>query len=200
MKALHIDDEYIKKNKIPILIYTPEWIQLFSNFKSRSMEKTVNKLEELLSKEKRLEQEYKDLERRKKVLINKILHLSNELNESKNDAFIEHLDEAQNEMLQINNRLPKIMEELETLPTAINQQNAILLRETVKRTYELINENQLEVEKTQQEINRMRETLMALIEKKVDMEEKVKRLYSYLHSIVGATEMEELDENLLIDK
>lgn len=200
MKALHIDDEYIKKNKIPILIYTPEWIQLFSNFKSRSMEKTVNKLEELLSKEKRLEQEYKDLERRKKVLMNKILHLSNELNESKNEAFIEHLDEAQNEMLQINNRLPKIMEELETLPTAINQQNAILLRETVKRTYELINENQLEVEKTQQEINRMRETLMELIEKKVDMEEKVKRLYSYLHGIVGATEMEELDENLLIDK
>ncbi|NLM43266.1 MAG: hypothetical protein GX201_04520 [Clostridiales bacterium] len=200
MKDIHIDEEYIKKNRIPILIYTPEWIQLFSNFKSRSMARTVSKLEELLSKEKRLQQEQKDLERRKKVLMNKILHLSNELNETNNEGFLKPLEDAQNEILQINQRIPEIIEELETLPSDINKQNAILLRETVKRTYELINENKIEAEKTEEEIIMTRKILMELVQKKVDMEERVKRLYSYLHSIIGATEMEELDENMLIDK
>jgi len=200
MKDIHIDEEYIKKNRIPILIYTPEWIQLFSNFKSRSMARTVSKLEELLSKEKRLQQEQKDLERRKKVLMNKILHLSNELNETNNEGFLKPLEDAQNEILQINQRIPEIIEELETLPSDINKQNAILLKETVKRTYELINENKIEAEKTEEEIIMTRKILMELVQKKVDMEERVKRLYSYLHSIIGATEMEELDENMLIDK
>ncbi|SHI97956.1 hypothetical protein SAMN02745176_02004 [Lutispora thermophila DSM 19022] len=197
MKDIHIDSDFIRKNRIPILIYTPEWIQLFSNFKSRSMEKTVSKLEGLLSKQKSLEQEQKDLERRKKVLINKILHISNELNESKNQAFVGPLEEAQNEILQINERLPQILDELHTLYEDIDQLNAILLKETVKRTYELINENEQGLESVQREINRLRETIMELIQKKVDMEERVKRLYSYLHDIVGGDEMEVMDEEML---
>lgn len=200
LKEIQIDGDFIRKNKIPVLIYTPEWIQLFSNFKSRSMEKSVNKLEELLSREKSLEQEQKDLERRKKVLTNKILHISKELNETNNQAFIEPLEEAQNEFLQINERLPKILEELEVLPADIDKQNAILLKETIKRTYELINENKQGAENAQQEINRLKETLMELIQKKVDMEERVKRLYTYLHDIVGGTEMEIMDEEMLKDK
>lgn len=200
MKEIQIDGDFIRKNKIPVLIYTPEWIQLFSNFKSRSMEKSVNKLEELLCREKSLEQEQKDLERRKKVLTNKILHISKELNETNNQAFIEPLEEAQNEFLQINERLPKILEELEVLPADIDKQNAILLKETIKRTYELINENKQGAENAQQEINRLKETLMELIQKKVDMEERVKRLYTYLHDIVGGTEMEIMDEEMLKDK
>jgi len=39
LKEPDIDGAMVRKNKIPILIYTPEWIQLFSNFKSRSMQK-----------------------------------------------------------------------------------------------------------------------------------------------------------------
>ncbi|MDD4833835.1 MAG: hypothetical protein PHC44_03770 [Lutispora sp.] len=200
MKEIDIDSDMLRKNNIPILIYTPEWIQLFSNFKSRSMQKTVDKLEELLSKEKNLTQEHKELEKRKRILMNKILHLSNELNENNNEAFLDPLKDAQKEVFKINNRLPEVLEELESLPSAINYHNTFLLKETVKRTYELINENKLEADKTQQEISKVRESLMELIQKKVDMEEKVNRLYSYLHGIVGVTGMEKLDESLLKDK
>ena len=197
MKEPDIDGATIRKNKIPILIYTPEWIQLFSNFKSRSMQKSIAKLEELLAKEKNLEQELKELEKRKKISMNKILHLSNELNENNNEAFLEPLKESQKEILHINQRIPLILEELEALPSAIDQENAILLKETVKRTYELINESKQEADEMQQDISRIREALMELIQKKVDMDERVNRLYSYLHGIVGVDEMDKLDESLL---
>ncbi|MEA4962410.1 MAG: hypothetical protein VB114_12215 [Lutispora sp.] len=199
MKEPDIDGAMVRKNKIPILIYTPEWIQLFSNFKSRSMQKSITKLEELLAKEKNLEQELKELEKRKKISMNKILHISNELNENNNEAFLGPLKESQKEILHINQRIPLILEELEALPSTIDKENAILLKETVKRTYELINESKQEADDMQQEISRIREALMELIQKKVDVDERVNRLYSYLHGIVGVDEMDKLDESLLKD-
>jgi len=131
--------------------------------------------------------------------MNKILHISNELNENNNEAFLGPLKESQKEILHINQRIPLILEELEALPSTIDKENAILLKETVKRTYELINESKQEADDMQQEISRIREALMELIQKKVDVDERVNRLYSYLHGIVGVDEMDKLDESLLKD-
>lgn len=199
VKDIQIKENMVRRNKIPILIYTPDWIQLFSNYRSKSMQKTIDKLEELLAREKSLEEELREIERKKKILMNKILHLSNELNENSNHAAIQALEDAKKEILNINTRMPNILEELEQIPFDINSQNTMLLRETVKRAYVLINESKQEAESTQEEINRIRESLANLIQKKVDSEERVNKLYSYLHGIMGATEMEKLDESLLRD-
>ena len=52
MKDIDFKDNIVKKNKIPILIYVPEWIQFFSGNKSRSMQKIIIKLEEIIVKER----------------------------------------------------------------------------------------------------------------------------------------------------
>ncbi|MGB7604276.1 MAG: hypothetical protein WBL93_02250 [Lutisporaceae bacterium] len=197
MKEIKFEDNIIKKNKIPILIYNPEWIQLFNNFSSKSLKRSVEGLEQLLSKEKACEVEQKELERRKKVLMNKILYISKEINEDKNNDAIPKMGEVQRELLQINEKLPKLLEELETLPSLINQQNTIVLKETIRRAYDLIKESKDGVEKCQDEINSIRQRLGELIEMKVDMEENVNKLYSFIHGMVGADEMEKLDFSYL---
>lgn len=200
MKDIDIKGNIVRRNRIPILIYTPDWIQLFSNYRSKNMQRIIGKLEELLSKEKKLEEELKEAEKKKKMLMNKILHLSNELNENSNNPAIDMLVKAQKEILSINTRIPQILEELEEIPFAIDSQNTELLKETIKRTYELINESKREADITLDEINKIRENLGNLIKKKVDLEERVNKLYSYLHGIMGASEMEKLDESLLKDE
>lgn len=197
MKDIKFEDNIIKKNKIPILIYTPEWIQLFTNYNSKSLKKAVEAIEELLSRERSCETEQKELERRKKTLMNKILYISKEINEDNNVDAIPKMEEAQKELLAINERIPQIIEELETLPGLINQQNTVLLKETIKRAYELIKEHKDEAQTCQEEINQIRQKLAELITKKVDMEERVNRLYSYIHGMVGADEMEKLDNSYL---
>ena len=152
VKDIQIKENMVRRNKIPILIYTPDWIQLFSNYRSKSMQKTIDKLEELLAREKSLEEKLREIERKKKILMNKILHLSNELNENSNHAAIQALEDAKKEILNINTRMPNILEELEQIPFDINSQNTMLLRETVKRAYVLINESKQEAESTQEEI------------------------------------------------
>ncbi len=195
MKDIDFMDNIVKRNRIPILIYTPEWIQLFSNFRSKALNKIVAALEELLSNERELEDELKQLEKRKKVVMNKILYISNDINDKNNQAAIPKMEEAQRELLDINERMPIIIEELETLPDLINQQNTVLLKETIKRAYELIKENKTEAEKCQQEIVEIRKKLGTLIQKKVEHDEKVNKLYSFVHGMIGAAEMEKLDKS-----
>lgn len=199
MKNIDIKENIIRRNRIPVLIYTTDWIQLFSNHRTKGMQKTIDRLESLLSKEKDLEEELKEVEKKKKLLMSKILHLSNELNENSNNAVISMLEKTQKEILSINSRIPQILEELEDIPFEIDKQNTILLKDTIKRAYDMINEYKQESEITQSEIIKIRQSLAGLIQKKVDLEESVNKLYSYLHGIMGAAEMEKLDENLLKD-
>jgi hypothetical protein len=194
MKDIIFEDNIIKKNKIPILIYNPEWMQLFVNFNSKSLKKSVTKLEELLSREKDCITEQKELDRRKKILMNKVLYISKEINEDNNLDAIPKMEETQRELLNINEKLPRLMEELETLSPLINEQNIAVLKETIKRAYDLIKENKDETFKCQEEINQIRQRLGELITRKVETEERVNKLYSFVHGMIGVDEMEKLDE------
>lgn len=197
MKNIDFKDNIVKKNKIPILIYVPEWIQLFSNYKSKSMQKAISRLEELIAREKECDSEFRSLEKRKKVVMNKILYLSKDINDNNNEAALPKMEEAEKELIEINQKMPDLIEEMETLPDLINVQNTLLLKETIKRSYELIKEHKSESENCQEQVNEIRQKLAALIQKKVDMEERVNKLYSFVHGMIGADEMESLDENFL---
>lgn len=197
MRNIDFKDNIVKKNRIPILIYVPEWIQLFSNYRSRSMEKVIAKLEELISREKECETELNNLEKRKKIVMNKILYISKDLNENNDEAALHKMEEAEKEIIEINRKIPELMEELEELPNLINIQNTQLLKETIKRSYELIKEHKAESEKCQEQVNEIRQKLAVLIQKKVDTEERVNKLYSFIHGMLGADEMENLDESFL---
>lgn len=192
------EDNIVKRNKIPILIYVPEWIQLFNNYKSKNMNKIIDRLEGHIAREKELESELEQLGKRKKLVMNKILYLSKDINENNNQAALAKMEEAEAELLDINQKLPMAIEELENMPRLINEENTLLLKETIKRSYELINEYKAESEKCQEQVNDIRQKLAALIQKKVDMEERVNKLYSFTHGMIGAAEMENLDENFLL--
>lgn len=197
MKNIDFKDNIVKKNKIPILIYVPEWIQLFSNYKSRNMQKIITKLEDLISREKECDSELRSMEKRKKVLMNKILYLSKDINENNNEAALPKMEETEKELIEINQKIPALIEEMETLPGFINEVNTQLLKETIKRSYELIKEHKSESQKCQEQVNEIRKKLASLIERKVDMDERVNKLYSFIHGMIGAYEMESLDESFL---
>jgi len=197
MKDIDFKDNIVKRNKIPILIYVPEWIQLFSNNKSRSMQKIITKLEELIARGKKFDLELNGLEKRKKVVMNKVLYLSKDINENNNKAALPKMEEAEKEIIEINLKIPRLLEELETIPDSINEMNTRLLKETIKRAYELIKENESESEKCQEQVNELRQKLGELIQKKVDTEERVNTLYSFVHGMIGADEMESLDKSFL---
>lgn len=196
-KDIDFKDNIVKRNKIPILIYVPEWIQLFSGSRSRSMQKIIIGLEELIARNKECDSELNNLERRKKTVMNKILYLSKDINENNDKAALPKMEQAEKEIIEINGKIQKLMEELETIPNRINDMNTRLLKETIKKAYELIKENRLDAERSQEQINDLRQKLSGLIQNKVDAEERLNKLYSFIHGMIGAEEMENLDESFL---
>ena len=200
MKEIEFNDNIVKRNKIPILMYTPEWIQLFSGCKSNEMIKTIKDLEQLFTKEKDLEKELSELDTRKKTLMKKILYISRDMNDEEHTDAHEKMDEAEKELEEINKRIPVALEEMEELPFEINEKNTELLKETIMQAYEMIEEHKGESEKCQNQVNEIRKALGELIKKKVDLQENVNKLYSYIHGMVGAADMEKLDQEFLSKK
>ena len=196
-KDINFKDNIVRRNKIPTLIYVPEWIQLFSGNKSRSMQKIIARLEALIARNKECDSELYNLEKRKKMVMNKILYLSKDINENNDKTALSKMEEAEKEIKEINRKIPVLLEELESIPKRINDMNTQLLKETIKKAYELINESRSEAEKCQEQVNDLRQKLAELIQKKVDMEERVNKLYLFIHGMIGADEMESLDESFL---
>jgi methyl-accepting chemotaxis protein len=196
-KDINFKDNIVRRNKIPTLIYVPEWIQLFSGNKSRSMQKIIARLEALIARNKECDSELYNLEKRKKMVMNKILYLSKDINENNDKTALSKMEEAEKEIKEINRKIPVLLEELESIPKQINDMNTQLLKETIKRAYELINESRSESEKCQEQVNDLRQKLAELIQKKADMEERVNKLYLFIHGMIGADEMESLDESFL---
>lgn len=196
-KNIDFKDNIVKRNKIPILIYVPEWIQLFSGNKSRSMQKIIIGLEELIARNKECDSELNNLEKRKKTVMNKILYLSKDINENNDKTALPKMKQAEKEIIEINEKTQKILEELETIPDRINDMNTRLLKETIKKAYELIKESRSEAVRSQEQINDLRQKLSELIQNKVDAEERLNKLYSFIHGMIGADEMESLDESFL---
>lgn len=196
-KDISFKDNIVRRNKIPTLIYVPEWIQLFSGNKSRSMQKIIARLEALIARNKECDSELYNLEKRKKMVMNKILYLSKDINENNDKTALSKMEEAEKEIKEINRKISVLLEELESIPKQINDMNTQLLKETIKRAYELINESRSESEKCQEQVNDLRQKLAELIQKKADMEERVNKLYLFIHGMIGADEMESLDESFL---
>lgn len=196
-KDIDFRDNIVKRNKIPILIYVPEWIQLFSANRSRSMQKIITGLEELIARDKECDSELRNLEKRKKTVMNKILYLSKDINENNDKEALPKMEQAEKEILEINTKMQKLMEELENMPSQINDMNTRLLKETIKKAYELIKESRSDAERSQEQINDFRQKLSELIQSKVDAEERLNKLYSFIHGMIGAAEMESLDESFL---
>ncbi|MDD3705763.1 MAG: hypothetical protein PHC45_06865 [Clostridiaceae bacterium] len=196
-KDIDFRDNIVKRNKIPILIYVPEWIQLFSASRSRSMQKIITGLEELIARDKECDSELRNLEKRKKTVMNKILYLSKDINENNDKEALPKMEQAEKEILEINTKIQKLLKELETMPNQINDMNTRLLKETIKKAYELIKESRSDAERSQEQINDFRQKLSELIQSKVDAEERLNKLYSFIHGMIGAAEMESLDESFL---
>ncbi len=97
-KKIDFKDNIVKKNKIPILIYTPEWLQNFSENMDDDMLAAKKNLEAVFRREKELEKEIAELDGRKRTLMRKILYVSKEIHENSTPGADLVMDETEKEI------------------------------------------------------------------------------------------------------
>lgn len=197
MKSIEFDDNIVKMNKIPILIYTPEWLQNFSEHMDEDMERTKKELEEVLQREKDLEKEIAEKDGRKRTLMRKILYVSQEINENQTLGADLVMDETEKEIEELKEAIPILMEELEDIPNKINEKNTEVLKATMRRGFDIVMEYKSSCDDYQEEVIALRSRLAELIKLKVDTQQNARKIYSLLHGWVGKKEMEKLDDQHL---
>lgn len=198
-KKLNVDIEYdiLLKNKIPLLTENKEWVQIFGTAKNKEIEKDKLVLLELVAKEKGLVRRLETIKSDKKRNMAKIITLSDEINNNNKVENLGILEQSQQELNNMNEELEEIMFELEMMPRSIREANLKLLESTVKHAYKELMEKEEELEKINKELVELREKLRDYIVRKCDNEERINRIYSFLHNSLGNEKLNELDRNIL---
>jgi len=193
---IDIDSSLILKNKIPILVRDPMWINLFGEIEDRTIDNLKQELKGILDEEQKVARELNSLKINKKKAMAKIINFSEVINNSTYNQGADILGDLQNEIHKINEEIEETTFRCEMLPKEIREANLKLLKATVKYAYKDLVVKEKEIESTTKEVEALKEKLRLLIDKKHNHEESVNNTYRFLHGILGGEEMERLDKNM----
>lgn len=196
-KNINLDESIILKNKIPLLHNDDSWIKLFGDTDDKNIQNAKEELIELVSKEKEIEIQYRELQKEKLKCMKMILGVSDSINNENKVENIALLDDYKNRMININEELEELTFQIETIPKEIRETNLKLLNATVQYGYDELKAKEKIVNQSISEIEILRQRLKELIETKHDYEEWINETYTFLHGLLGSEVIEKIDKERL---
>lgn len=196
-RNMKLDENILRKNKIPILFNDLNWIKLFADSNDKNIQNAKEVLMNLLAKEKEIELQSNKLQREKSKCMKMILGVSDSVNNENKIENVVLLDEYKERILDINEEVEDLTFKLETMPKEIREANFKLLNDTVKFSYDELKYKEKIVKQSVEEIEILRKKLQELMVTKYDYEEWINETYTFLHGILGSEIIEELDKERL---
>jgi hypothetical protein len=184
----------LRRNDITLVILDERWNKLFENTqKTPAIERSEQKLRELLKEEARLLAEQKEIASVKRHHMSRIMELTPEVFEKGSEAAKEEMKISEREIKKINERAIHIEEQLDKMPSRLRQVNLELLELTVKVVYYKIRSNRKRVDELEKLIEETRVKLKDYIDEKETLSQDNSDVYSYFHDLLGGEELEKLD-------
>jgi len=194
-KGIKFDTRTLRRNDISLLILDERWNKLFTNTpKSPSIERSEQKLKELLKEEARLIAEQKEIAAAKKAHMDRIIRLTPEVFEKGDETAKKEMQESEREIKRINSRAKDIEELLGEMPGRKRKANLELLEETVNIVYYKIGYARKRVKELEKLIDETRTKLKEYIDEKETLSQDDSDIYSYFHDLLGGEELEKLDK------
>lgn len=179
--------------EFPPLTLDQKWHELFNGRKTAKMKLLEKQLNDLLKLQGKLNNEYKEYSMLKKNLMSEIIKTMPDAFESNNEHSLDTLAKNKRFVENINEKLERYEKRLATLPKEINEVNNELLNHSMDYCYKQMNSIRNEFSSLDDRINKLREEIKELMIKKNESQEQYERMYSYMHDVVGADIMEQLD-------
>ncbi len=180
--------------KIPVLILDPKWHKLFSKTgTTEEIKELGKKLQEVLKRQGKLNNENKDLKKIKNNLMDEIVVNMDGVENSSDEAKGRKLEDNKRLINEVNEKLDRNEDELMELPREIDSINRELMIHTMELCYEKLRDNTKEIEEIAAWIREVRVSLKKNILKKQNKEVNNAELYAYMHDIFGHDVMELFD-------
>lgn len=196
-KNIKLDENILRKNKIPLLFNEPSWVKLFGDSGDKSIQNRKEELILLVSKEKEMSIRSRKLQKEKLESMKMILGISDSINNDNKTENIVLLDEYKDKIYKINQELEELTFQLETMPKEIREGNFKLLNATIQYGYDELRYKEKIVNQSTVEIETLRQKLKGLMETKYDYEEWINETYTFLHGVLGSEMIEKIDRERL---
>ena len=184
----------IRRNPIPLLTLDERWHNLFpEEMKTQKIKELEHRLNELVKSQGQIGSDIGDLKKLKKKLMDEVIANMGESTGFSEKLKLKKQDKIQKLILDINEKLEKAEDTLESRPDDIKQANADLLLECMHVWYEKLDENNKQIEEINIWVEAIRDKLKDKLLVKQDKEMENNAIYSYMHTLLGPKVMEQLD-------
>ncbi|MBO5094405.1 MAG: hypothetical protein J6C33_08625 [Lachnospiraceae bacterium] len=182
--------------KIPVLTLDNKWHKLFTQTGSTpEIASLSEKLNDLLKRQGKLNNEIKEIKRLKKKLMDNIVASMNAVSdtEEKSSGAEKKMEESRRLIEECNEKLEEYEDECLELPRQIDAVNYKLMLATMEICYDRLQSNAKEIGEIGSWIAKTRVELKKKLLKKQESEIENHNLYSYMHDIFGAEVLEIFD-------
>lgn len=187
-------DTAIKDKRIPVLTIDKKYLNLVEAIgHTDKMEGYENELNDLLKAQGKANTEIKELKKLKKRLMQEIVDNTDENLNISEDEKLKKAEENKRLIQDCNEKIDQYEEDILDLPKEIDSVNKNLMLELMDASYELMKNNEAEINKTAKWITQVRIELKKRLVQKQDMETKNQQIYAYMHDIFGPEVIELFD-------
>lgn len=176
----------LQGKKIPVLTLDNKWYRLLNEMGKAAVKEQEEQLNTLLKRQGKLNTETKDIKRLKKKLMNEIVTMVDEAEQRSNKSLEKKIQEHKRLIEDCNEKLESYQEELREIPYEIDKINSRLMLITMDYCYEIMQDNEAEIQRIADWVTEIRIELKKQLIRKQEMEQKNQDIYSYMHDIFGA--------------
>lgn len=179
--------EALSTAKIPILVLDQKWHRLFAlSGKPDDVKELEKKLNDLLARQGKLNQELKDYKKVKSSLMQNIVeNMEGTETNQLNELISKKLEEDKRLIADVNEKIAADEDELLEIPKEMKAVNEELMMATMSVCYDLLRTNSSEVDEITAWIKKIRVELKKNIIRKQNREINNKEIYAYMHDIFG---------------
>lgn len=187
----------LQNKNVPLLILDEKWLEIFpEHLQNDAIRKMVSKLNELLKQQGQQLEQIKGIKRYKSQMMQEIVDNMGADESALGRLKQKKMDKSQKKILELNEELKQTEDSLSELPYQIRQANAELMVESTHICYERFRVNKERMSELDGEIAELKEKLKMCVLEQQEREMQDSKMYTYLHSLLGAKLMEELDRKL----
>ncbi|MBR1771689.1 MAG: hypothetical protein IJ747_06635 [Lachnospiraceae bacterium] len=185
--------EALLGKKLPVLTLDNKWYRLLDELGREAAKDLEERLNTLLKRQGKLNTESKDIKRLKKKLMNEIVPMVDEMEQTKDAALEKKIEDHKRLIEECNEKLEGYQEELMDLPREIDQVNVKLMLLTMEYCYDTLQDNTKQIDEIGDWVSKIRIELKKNLIRKQEMEQRNHEIYSYMNDVFGADVMNLFD-------
>lgn len=176
----------LEGKRIPILTLDNKWYQLLTEEARENVAELERRLNTLLKRQGKLNNDAKEIKRLKKRLMGEIMSLMGEEGQEEGSESAQKSEQNRRLVEECNEKLEGVQDELLELPGEIEQANFQLMLATMDWCRDIMSENEEDIEEIAGWVSEIRVELKKRLVKRQELERHNHTIYNYMHDIFGA--------------